>query len=47
MTRQLRTRTEQLGIPVVEMSETLPVGQTYVQWMSSQVSDLGTALNIR
>lgn len=47
VTGQLRTRAEQLGIPVVEMTETLPEDKTYVQWMDSQVSQLSKALNVQ
>ena len=30
--------------PVVEMTETLPQGRTYLQWMDSQISALDSAL---
>ncbi|MFB8386330.1 metal ABC transporter solute-binding protein, Zn/Mn family [Microbacterium sp. NPDC055910] len=33
-----------LGIPVVEFSETLPEGQTYLEWMQANVTLLGEAL---
>lgn len=32
------------GVPVLEFSETLPEGQTYVSWMQQNVADLAEAL---
>ncbi|MEV5539926.1 zinc ABC transporter substrate-binding protein [Saccharopolyspora shandongensis] len=43
VTAQLRVRAEQLGIPVVSMTETLPAGQDYLQWMEGQVDSLRRA----
>jgi zinc/manganese transport system substrate-binding protein len=35
---------EGAGVPVVEYTETLPEGDTYVEWMSANVEALGAAL---
>ena len=35
---------ETASIPVLEFSETLPRGQTYVQWMRSDIEALGEGL---
>lgn len=44
-TDQLRTAAEQAGVPVVEMSETLPEGVTdWVQWMNTNLEALNAAL---
>ncbi|MER7015795.1 zinc ABC transporter substrate-binding protein [Saccharopolyspora sp. NPDC000359] len=45
VTRNVRTAAEQHRIPVVEMTETLPEGKTYVQWMDAQITALRTALD--
>lgn len=45
VTRNVRTAAEQNQIPVVEMTETLPQGKTYVQWMDAQITALQSALN--
>ncbi|MEV0704280.1 zinc ABC transporter substrate-binding protein [Saccharopolyspora sp. NPDC050389] len=47
VTAQLRARAEQVGIPVVLMTETLPAGQDYLQWMGTQVASLGAAEGLR
>ncbi|MEU6269299.1 metal ABC transporter solute-binding protein, Zn/Mn family [Saccharopolyspora shandongensis] len=47
VTAQLRDRAQQVGIPVVTMTETLPVGQGYLQWMGVQVDSLGRAAGQR
>ncbi|MGP4014785.1 metal ABC transporter solute-binding protein, Zn/Mn family [Saccharopolyspora sp. 5N708] len=39
----LRVRAERARIPVVTVTETLPAGQSYLRWMSSQVAALGNA----
>ncbi len=45
-TDQVRQSAEASGVPVVEVTETLPDGQAgYVGWMSSQVEALASALN--
>ncbi|GAA4852973.1 metal ABC transporter solute-binding protein, Zn/Mn family [Saccharopolyspora rosea] len=44
VTRDVRTAAERNHIPVVEMSETLPAGKTYLQWMDEQITSLQTAL---
>jgi len=35
---------DEAGIPVLEFSETLPDGQTYVSWMQQNIADLAGAL---
>ncbi|GAA0510944.1 metal ABC transporter substrate-binding protein [Saccharopolyspora subtropica] len=45
VTRNVRTAAEQHRLPVVEMTETLPEGRTYVQWMDAQITALQNALN--
>lgn len=47
VTAQLRSRAEQVGIPVVLMTETPPAGQDYLQWMGAQVLSLGAAEGLR
>ncbi|MCI2419798.1 zinc ABC transporter substrate-binding protein [Saccharopolyspora sp. K220] len=47
VTAQLRVHAEQTGIPVVSMTETLPAGQSYVQWMDAQVAALGGAEGLK
>ena len=45
-TDQVRAAAEQAGVPVVEMSETLPEGvDDYVQWMNSNLDELNAALS--
>jgi zinc/manganese transport system substrate-binding protein len=45
VTRNVRTAADSQRIPVVEMTETLPQGQSYVQWMDAQITALQGALN--
>ena len=45
VTRNVRTAAEQKQLPIVEMTETLPEGQTYLQWMDAQISALQNALD--
>ncbi|QUG99823.1 zinc ABC transporter substrate-binding protein [Saccharopolyspora erythraea] len=45
VTESVRKAAEENRIPVVEMTEVLPEGQTYVQWMNAQISALDAALN--
>ena len=45
-TDQVRSAAQAAGVPVVEMTETLPEGQPdYLSWMGSQVDALTAALN--
>lgn len=45
-TDQVRSAAEAAGVPVVEMTETLPAGQAdYLSWMGAQVDALTAALN--
>ncbi len=45
VTRNVRAAADSQRIPVVEMTETLPEGQSYVQWMDAQITALQGALN--
>ncbi|HEY0637242.1 MAG TPA: zinc ABC transporter substrate-binding protein [Pseudonocardiaceae bacterium] len=42
---QLVGQAEQAGVPVVEMTETLPDGQDYLTWMAEQITALAQALD--
>ncbi|MGI5126266.1 metal ABC transporter solute-binding protein, Zn/Mn family [Pseudonocardia sp. CA-107938] len=45
-TDQVKQAAQTAGVPVVDVSETLPDGQTdYVSWMSSQIDALAAAVN--
>lgn len=45
-TDQVRAAAEQAGVPVVEMSETLPEGvDDFVQWMNGNLDELNAALS--
>ena len=44
VTEQVRSDAEAAGVPVVEMTETLPEGVAYVSWMTEQVEALSSAL---
>lgn len=44
VTRDIRTVAETAGIPVVEVTETLPEGVDYVQWQTSTAEQLAAAL---
>jgi zinc/manganese transport system substrate-binding protein len=45
-TEQVRAAADSVGVPVVEMTETLPEGQpSYTAWMGAQVQALTAALN--
>ncbi len=45
-TEQVRAAAQSTGVPVVEMTETLPEGQTsYTAWMGAQIQALTAALN--
>jgi zinc/manganese transport system substrate-binding protein len=41
---QLRATAEKAGVPVVDFSETLPDGSTYIQWFGKNIDQLETAL---
>jgi zinc/manganese transport system substrate-binding protein len=41
---QLIDAADEQGVPVLEFTETLPDGQTYLQWMQQNVTDLAEAL---
>jgi zinc/manganese transport system substrate-binding protein len=44
---QIRTAAEQAGVPVVEVTETVPPGQTsFVGWQDKQLTALGEALGV-
>ena len=43
-TTQVIDAADEAGVPVVEFSETLPEGQTYIQWMQQNIEDLAGAL---
>lgn len=45
VTRTLRSLAESSGVPVVEVTETLPDGVDYVQWQSRTADRLGAALD--
>ena len=45
VTRNVRAAADSQQIPVVELTETLPQGQSYVQWMDAQITALQGALN--
>ena len=44
VTEQVRSDAVAAGVPVVEMTETLPAGREYVSWMAEQVEALSSAL---
>lgn len=44
VTEQVRTDAEAAGIPVVEMTETLPEDSEYIEWMTAQVEAFADAL---
>ncbi len=44
VTEQVRSDAAAAGVPVVEMTETLPAGMEYVSWMAEQVEALSSAL---
>jgi zinc/manganese transport system substrate-binding protein len=43
-TEQVRAAAEAAGVPVVDMTETLPEGQTYLEWQQSNLDALAAAL---
>lgn len=44
VTRDIRAASEAAGIPVVEVTETLPAGMTYIEWQTKAAKDLQAAL---
>ncbi|SDN35357.1 metal ABC transporter solute-binding protein, Zn/Mn family [Allokutzneria albata] len=44
VTKQAKAKAVAAGLPVVELTETLPEGKNYLQWMSAQVDALAKAL---
>nr|WP_296772852.1 zinc ABC transporter substrate-binding protein [Rhodococcus sp. (in: high G+C Gram-positive bacteria)] len=44
VTQDIRTTAETAGIPVVEVTETLPEGLTYIEWQKQAAEDLQAAL---
>lgn len=45
VTQDIRSTAEAAGIPVVEVTETLPEGQTYIEWQTKAAQDLDAALS--
>ncbi|MFT4008702.1 MAG: zinc ABC transporter substrate-binding protein [Nocardioidaceae bacterium] len=43
-TEQVSAAAKAAGIPVVDFTETLPAGQSYIQWMQSNIDNLADAL---
>ncbi|HET6241000.1 MAG TPA: ABC transporter substrate-binding protein, partial [Arthrobacter sp.] len=43
-TLAVKSAAEAAGVPVVDFSETLPEGKSYLQWMTDNVDSLGKAL---
>lgn len=43
-TQQVREAAEEAGVPIVEVSETLPEGQSYVEWQQSNLDSLAEVL---
>ncbi|MEJ3657327.1 zinc ABC transporter substrate-binding protein [Actinomycetes bacterium KLBMP 9759] len=44
-TDQVKQAAQTAGVPVVDVTETLPAGSDYVTWMGAQIDALATALN--
>lgn len=44
VTQDIRSTAEAAGIPVVEVTETLPEGKTYIEWQTQAAEDLESAL---
>lgn len=44
-TEALKKAAEAAGVPVLDFSETLPEGKSYLQWMSGNVDSISQALN--
>ena len=43
-TESLKKAAETAGVPVVDFSETLPEGKTYLQWMTDNVDNITNVL---
>ena len=43
-TEEVRTAAEEAGVPVVDFTETLPDGETYVTWQQSNLDAIESAL---
>jgi zinc/manganese transport system substrate-binding protein len=43
-TEALKQAAEAAGVPVLDFSETLPEGKTYVQWMTDNVNNVSKVL---
>jgi zinc/manganese transport system substrate-binding protein len=43
-TEALKKAADAAGVPVVQFSETLPDGKTYLEWMTDNVENISTAL---
>ncbi|MEV7756964.1 hypothetical protein AB0O16_04455 [Microbacterium sp. NPDC089180] len=43
-TTQVEDEAKAKNIPVIEFTETLPEGQTYISWMQSNITALSDAL---
>ena len=43
-TEEVRTAAEEAGVPVVDFTETLPDGETYVTWQQSNLDAIAAAL---
>ncbi len=44
VTQDVRATAESAGIPVVEVTETLPEGLDYIQWQTNTAESLAAAL---
>jgi zinc/manganese transport system substrate-binding protein len=47
LAERMRTLATDAGVPVVGVTETLPLGMSYQQWMMQQLDQLGRALGDR
>lgn len=45
VTQDIRATAEEAGVPVVEVTETLPEGMTYIEWQTQAAEDLLAALS--
>ncbi len=45
VTQDMRTTAETAGVPVVEVTETLPEGLDYIQWQTQTAESLANALS--
>ncbi|MFP7834469.1 metal ABC transporter solute-binding protein, Zn/Mn family [Marisediminicola sp. LYQ134] len=44
-TEQVRDAAEDAGVPVVSLTETLPDGESYLTWMSSNIDEISAAID--